>query len=195
MKTITLTRRRFLSSTALSLFGSQWIFAGSQASDDTPRTLRSLSRFSDSLWCFDPVGLHVEPGETIRFIGTRTGITTMTAYHPENENHELRIPEGAQPFDLGYPEEAFFDWRFETEGTYDYFSRFQEILGMVGRIVVGTPGGPGEKAWGYGSREGRNPIYKEILKTAELLNSQEIVRKKELPFPFDDMIPPYPLWD
>ena len=29
----------------------------------------------------------------------------------------------------------------------------------------------------------------------ELLDSQEIVKKKAIPFPFDDMIPDYPLWD
>ncbi len=191
MKIITITRRQFLSAAGLCVAGGRSFL---EAQD--PRTLRSLARLSDSLWYFDPVGLYVTPGETIRFIAARIGgITTLTAYHPQNENRELRIPETARPFDLGYPRRPFFDLKFEVEGTYDYFSKYQEVLGMVGRIVVGRPGGPGEESWGYGGSQGRNPIYKAVLKTAQLLDSQEIVKRKIIPFPFDDMIPEYPLWD
>jgi len=201
MKIINITRRQFFSAAGICVAGRHSFLEAqvglSSSSEQAERpTLRSLSRFSDSLWCFDPVGLYVRPGETLRFIPTRTGgITTVTAYHPQNENRELRIPETAHPFDLGYPREPFFDLKLEVEGTYDYFSKYQELLGMVGRIIVGRPGGPGEKPWGYGSSQGRNPIYDSVLKTAEFLDSQEIVKKKIVPFPFDDMIPEYPLWD
>ena len=199
MKRITVTRRQFLTVAGSSVLGWRQTLAAqagsSQEAEAEKPTLRSLSRFSDSLWCFDPVGLFVRPGETVRFIATRIGITTLTSYHPDNFNHELRIPETAKPFDLGFPEQAFFDWTFEVEGTYDYFSRYQEMLGMVGRIVVGRPGGPGEKPWGYGGAQGRNPIYGAVLTTAKLLNSQEIVRRKAIPFPVDDQAPAYPLWN
>ena len=202
MKIITLTRRQFLSAAGLSVSG--WLYfreaQGGQGPSFQPDeglgdgpTIRSLMRLSDSLWCFDPVGLYVEPGETIRFFNPR--VVTLTAYHPQNENHELRIPETAEPFNLGYLSGPFQDLKLEVEGTYDYFSKFQEMVGMVGRIVVGRPGGPGEKPWGYGGREGRNPIYDAVRKTARLLDSQEIVKRKVIPFPFDDMIPEYPLWD
>ncbi len=197
MKIITITRRRFLAAAGVCVAGGRSFVEAQvgQSWEDKP-TIHSLSRFSDSLWCFDPVGLYVRPGETLRFVAARTGgITTLTSYHPQNENRELRIPEAAKPFDLGYPRRPFFDLKLEVEGTYDYFSKYQEILGMVGRIVVGRPGGPGEKPWGYGGSQGRNPIYESVLKTAELLDSQEIVNKKIIPFPFDDMIPEYPLWD
>jgi len=75
---------------------------------------------------------------------------SVTAFHPSHDNHELRIPEGARPFDSGILIEgdnprARFEWIFEEEGTYDYYSRRQERLGAVGRIVVGSPGGPGEE--------------------------------------------------
>ena len=70
-----------------------------------------------------------------------------------------------------------------------------DLTERLGRIVVGSPGGPGERPWGYGAPQGRNPIYKEILRTARLLDSREIARRKQIPFPFDEMIPPYPLWD
>jgi len=202
MKIITLTRRQFLSAAGVSV--SSWLYLreaqGLQFPNFEPDgglgdgpTIRTLRRLSDSLSCFDPVGLYVEPGETIRVF--KPSVSTLTAYHPQNENRELRIPETAEPFDLGYLSGPFHDLKLEVEGTYDYFSKFHEMIGMVGRIVVGRPGGPGEKPWGYGSSQGRNPIYDSVLKTAELLDSQEIVKKKAIPFPFDDMIPDYPLWD
>lgn len=198
MKIVTISRRQFLSAAGTCVAGGRSLLeaqVGTLEQEEGP-TLRSLSRFSDSLWCFDPVGLYVQPGETLRFVPARTGgITTLTAYHPENDNRELRIPEAAQPFDLGLPRRLFFDLKLTVEGTYDYFSKYQEVLGMVGRIIVGRPGGPGEKPWGYAGSEGSNPIYKATHKTAELLDSQEIMTRKTIPFPFDDMIPEYPLWD
>ena len=202
MTTITLTRRQFLLAAGITTAGERKVRAAqgqnssvpSETAADMP-TIRSLRRFSDSLYCFDPVGLYVQPGEMIRFIPGRSDMTTLSAYHPDNDNHELRIPETAEAFNFGFPERPFFDFVLEAEGTYDYFSKYQEVVGMVGRIVVGRPGGPGERPWGYGGAEGRNPIYKNILKTAALLDSQEIVREKTVPFPFDDMLPPYPLWD
>ncbi len=203
MKIITLTRRQFLLAASTATAGGHNLLTArgrtfsqepETPSDEKP-SIRSIRRFSDSIYCFDPVGLHVQPGETIRFVPGRSDMTTLSAYHPDNDNHELRIPEAAEPFNLGFPTRAFFDFVLDFEGTYDYFSKYQEVIGMVGRIVVGRPGGPGEKPWGYGGAQGRNPIYKGILKTARLLDSREIVRRKIIPYPFDDMIPPYPLWD
>ena len=202
MRTATTTRREFLSAAGRGALivgcfahtsGRPAIIA--QSENTSQPTIRGLLRLSDSLWCFDPVGLYVQPGQTVRFINGSIQMITITAYHPKNDNHELRIPEAAAPFDFGMPERPFYDLTLETEGTYDFFSRYQEVLGMVGRIVVGRPGGPGERPWGYGGKDGRNPIYEAILKTTRLLNSQEIVEKKAIRFPFDDMIPPYPAWD
>ena len=52
---------------------------------------------------------------------------SVTAFHPDNDNHELRIPEGAQPFDSGMlAAMESFQWTFEVEGTYDYFSKHHE---------------------------------------------------------------------
>ena len=80
------------------------------------------------------------------------------------------------------------------EGTYDYFSKYEEWSGMIGRIVVGRPAGPGEKPWGYGNREGRRPIPPEVLKRTELLDSERIVRERSVAFPFERFYLPYPLW-
>ena len=168
---------------------------------DRPESLvYAIWRYVGSVYYFDPIGLYVEPGETVGFVvgGTSGRTPTITAYHPGHDNHELRIPEGANPFDSGNIQrnrrEPAFRWTFEVEGTYDYFSKYQEWSGMIGRIVVGRPDGPGEKPWGYGNREGRRPIPPEVLKRTELLDSERIVRERSVSFPFERFYLPYPLW-
>ncbi len=141
---------------------------------------------------YDPLGLFVEAGQTVSFFSVRAGFSA-TAYHPDNDNHELRIPEQAEPFDSGILWNGeTFDWKFEVEGTYDVYSRNQEMIGAVGRIVVGRPGGPGEKPPGYGSREGWAPMYKEVIRTLELAKSEDIVREKIIPYPAEALRRRYP---
>lgn len=43
---------------------------------------------------FDPVGVFLEPGRTVKWI-CDANVHTTTAYSPTNENHSLRIPEKA----------------------------------------------------------------------------------------------------
>lgn len=89
-----------------------------------------------NVW-FEPVGLRLEPGSTVRWVVDR-GVHTSTAYHPEKGDLPLRIPEGAEPWDSGHlagPGE-FHEQTFRREGVYDYFCRPHEAAGMVGRIVV-----------------------------------------------------------
>jgi plastocyanin len=96
---------------------------------------------------FDPIGLHIEPGETVSF-ELVSGAHSATAYHPDNENaFERRIPEGAPAWDTGVFGDVgtFRNVTFETEGTHDYYCIPHKMVGMVGRIVVGSPGGPAEK--------------------------------------------------
>ena len=158
----------------------------------------AIWRYVGSIYYFDPIGLHVQPGETVGFVvgGASSRNPAIASYHPDNDNHELRIPENAQSFDSGELSRTrrapSFNWTFEVEGTYDYYSKYTEWRGMVGRIVVGKPGGPGENPWGYGNKEGRRPIPPEVLKRTHLMNSQEIVRKKAIAFPFEQFTVPYP---
>lgn len=86
---------------------------------------------------FDPVGLHVTPGTTVRWVRVE-GVHTATAYHPSNGDLPRRIPAGARPWDSGYLTEpgATFEVTLEAEGVYDYFCRPHEAAGMAGRIVV-----------------------------------------------------------
>jgi hypothetical protein len=76
---------------------------------------------------------------------------TTTAYHPRNANHSLRIPQGAEPWDSGFlinPGDRF-EVTLTAEGVYDYFCLPHEAAGMVGRLVVGRPGGPGSLPFDY----------------------------------------------
>ncbi len=85
---------------------------------------------------FDPIGLHVEPGTTLRF-EVAAGAHSATAY-------ESRIPAAASAFDSGVISSGGFEHTFEEPGTYDYYCIPHKSVGMVGRIVVGSPGGPAE---------------------------------------------------
>lgn len=85
---------------------------------------------------FDPVGLHVEPGTTVRF-EIEAGSHSATAYQD-------RIPQSATHFDSETISTGGFEHTFETPGTFDYYCIPHKSMGMVGRIVVGEPGGPAE---------------------------------------------------
>ena len=99
---------------------------------------------------FDPIGLFVEPGTTVRWV-VEADVHTTTAYHPDNDLHALRIPEEAEPWDSGYlinPGDTF-EVTLTAEGVYDYFCAPHELAGMVGRIIVGAPTGPGSLPFDY----------------------------------------------
>jgi plastocyanin len=113
---------------------------------------------------FEPARLRIEPGDTVRWIQV-SGYHSVAAYHPSNGNRELRIPEGAEPWDSGvllgqYPREgSTFEHTFTVGGVYDYFCQPHEAAGMVGRIVVGAPGhGPGTRDFGYAPQRHWKPV-------------------------------------
>jgi hypothetical protein len=91
----------------------------------------------------------IRPGQTIRWVSEGTTHTT-TAYHPKNAQHSLRIPDGALPWDSKYilPGQTF-QVTLTVEGVYDYFCTPHEQAGMVGRIIVGHPAGPGTQLFDY----------------------------------------------
>jgi plastocyanin len=107
---------------------------------------------------FDPLGLLLNPGQTVRWICADNYHTTA-AYHPSNRNHSLRIPRSATPWSsqILAPGEHFAV-TLTAKGTYDYFCTPHEAAGMVGRLIVGHPGGPGSMPfdWFKGTAKGRN---------------------------------------
>jgi len=94
---------------------------------------------------FDPVGILIRPGQTIRWINRDPGNShTATAYHPANFDRPRRMPDGVKPWNSDYllPDETF-SVTFRHPGIYDYYCVPHEHAGMVGRIVVGSPQPPG----------------------------------------------------
>lgn len=144
------SRRDFLKVGGLALAGAGLVPRRLWASV----TVEVIEMRSDALgarvW-FDPIGLYVKPGTTVRWV-VRENVHTTTAYHPRNDHHPLRIPERATPWDSGFLVNpgAHFDVTLTAPGVYDYYCKPHEAAGMVGRIVVGDPG-PGAKRFDYWS--------------------------------------------
>lgn len=143
------TRRDFLTAGALALV-SLAVPIVARATGLVEIQMRSSPR-GEEVW-FDPIGIRIEPGHTVRWVMASPGNPhTTTAYHPRNANHSLRIPEAAAPWDSGFlvkPGDTF-EATLTIEGVYDYFCLPHEAAGMVGRIVVGRPGGPGALPFDY----------------------------------------------
>jgi plastocyanin len=109
-----------------------------------PVEIQMLGDAAGSNVWFDPIGLHVQPGQVIRWVNKDAGNShTSTAYHPTFGNHSLRIPPGAEPWNSEYllPDETF-EIALTIAGVYDYFCIPHEHAGMVGRIIVGHPAFP-----------------------------------------------------
>jgi plastocyanin len=97
---------------------------------------------------FDPIGLHVKPGDTVEWV-LKSGGHSSTSYTSNNPNYDgpRLIPKNAKPWDSGVLDNpgASFSYTFNVQGTYNYYCIPHKTLGMVGRIVCGEPGGPGEQ--------------------------------------------------
>ena len=119
---------------AAGLRGRRWSRSGCAA---TRRAPMSASTRSGSGW---------RPAPTVRWV-VEANVHTATAYHPANGGHPLRIPERRGALGLGLPGGARggFEVTLTAEGVYDYFCAPHEVAGMVGRIIVGRPGGPGTR--------------------------------------------------
>ncbi|KRB30222.1 plastocyanin/azurin family copper-binding protein [Mesorhizobium sp. Root172] len=173
---MTLTRREMLGAggglaAALSLFPlTAW---ASEVVD-----IRMQGRDDGSHVWFDPVGILIKPGQTIRWTNLNPGNShTTTAYNPANFERPLRMPKAAKPWDSDYllPNESF-SVTFTEQGVYDYYCVPHEHAGMVGRIIVGEP-----EAHGWPQLVGANgDLPEEALKafpTIEDIMTKGIVRR------------------
>ncbi|HQU68711.1 MAG TPA: plastocyanin/azurin family copper-binding protein [Albidovulum sp.] len=105
--------------------------------------MRGTAR-GERIW-FEPRGLAVSSGTTIRFLNHDPGNShTATAYHPSVLDRLRRIPKAAAPWDSDFllPGQSF-EVTLTAPGVYDFYCQPHEPMGMVGRIVVGTPETPG----------------------------------------------------
>lgn len=146
-------RRNFLGAGGAVLAGLLLPLSVDASGDVRIRLFRDMD---SGLVGFDPTGLFVEQGTRVIW-ENGPGVHTVTAYHPDNGNRALRIPETAEPWDSGYlmqPGETF-SRRFTVPGVYDYFCIPHERAGMAGRIVVGEATGPGARPYGEAGGESR----------------------------------------
>jgi plastocyanin len=91
---------------------------------------------------FEPVGLLIQPGDTVSFVAD-TPHHTVTAYH-ELQGKEHRVPEGVEPFSSPViPIGQTWEYTFSVPGVYDVWCAPHEPMGMVMRLVVGEVSGPG----------------------------------------------------
>jgi plastocyanin len=141
-------RREFIKNTGIALGAVGLAGCISQDSrggqPSNPSGLTIAMGMVNSRYCFDPIGLFVKPGETVTWVN-ESGAHSTTAYEKGNGPASVtRIPENASPWNSGILNEqgATFEQTFEVEGTYDYFCTPHKFFGMIGRIVVGEPGGP-----------------------------------------------------
>lgn len=132
------TRRNFLTAVGVTAVipGTALGQRAFQQSQHAVHTIQMSSRRGN---VFDPVGLLVQPGDTVVW-NLESGAHSTTAY-------ENRIPESADTWDSGIlsNQGETFSHTFTVEGTYDYYCLPHRSDGMVGRIVVGSPGGPAEE--------------------------------------------------
>lgn len=129
---------------------------------------------------FDPLGIHVEAGQSVRWTNNDPGNShTATAYHPANSDRPRRMPEAAEPWDSGYllPGQSF-SVIFSVAGVYDYYCVPHEMAGMVGRIVVGRPG-PGSWLDQDGAGADLPDIALRALPPVEAILKRGMVRAAE----------------
>ena len=165
-KRLDLDRRTLLASAGAALTTSTIARRARAQSNDVTITMRS-DRLGANVW-FDPIGVRVDPGTTIRW-HLHENVHTATAYHPANGARSLRVPHGAEPWDSGYLVEpgTAFSVTLVAEGVYDYFCLPHEAAGMVGRIIVGAPGGPGARPFDYFERWDPAPGWLPVPEAAQ----------------------------
>jgi len=119
---------------------------------------------------FDPVGLYLKPGDSVTFV-VKSGNHSATAYHQGNTYAETnRIPKDAPAWDSEVRQKGeSYEHTFEAVGTHDYYCIPHKPLGMVGRIIVGKPGGPAE---GSMPPDGAVPKSSRILREESVSHDQ-----------------------
>ena len=118
---------------------------------------------------FDPVGLYLEPGDSVTFI-TKSGNHSATAYHKGNIYAETnRIPKDAAAWGSKVLQKGeSYEHTFEAVGTHDYYCIPHKTLGMIRRIIVEKPGGPAE---GIMPSDGKLPTIGTILRKGSVSHS------------------------
>lgn len=87
---------------------------------------------------FVPAIVNIDVGDTVKW--TNPGaITHSVTFDPAQATTvtDVALPAGVAPFDSGSMEEdVTFSHTFTVKGTYKYFCKYHEAMGMVGTVVV-----------------------------------------------------------
>ncbi len=166
------SRRQFLAGLAGTTLAGGAVVGNAAAAGGKTHTVEMVTGSGN--YYFDPVGLYVEPGDTVKW-HIKAGGHSTTSYSKGNpkDGGVQRIPDGAKGWDSGVIKSGSFKHTFKTKGTYDYYCIPHKDLGMVARIVCGEPGGPAEK----------KEIPDDVGQGA-LPDSKTIVEKKSLSYPY-----------
>ena len=156
------------------LFVAVALGVGAAAAQSEHQVLMHIEEVADRplpVFFFEPVGLHVQPGDTVAFVAASPH-HTATAYHGQHVKSH-RVPEGVEPFSSPIvPVGDTWSYTFTVPGTYDIWCGPHEAYGMAMRIVVGTPGGPAE---GPVTEFGPDGVYgasAAVLSAPELASSR-----------------------
>jgi len=87
---------------------------------------------------FEPAEITVKAGDTVRW-RNQSLIEHSVVCDPAKakDRSSVSLPTGAAPFDSGpFSDGATFEQLFTTPGTYVYFCREHEAMGMVGKVTV-----------------------------------------------------------
>lgn len=133
---------------------------------------------------FEPTGLYVEPGDTVKF-NFATPHHNVNPYHPAL-GYNQRVPDGVPPFSSPILTAGdYWLYTFEREGVYDFMCAPHEVFGMVGRIVVGSATGPGANPVGEapGTERTRPPEFTAGLVLGdEALAPDAVVEQGSVPW-------------
>lgn len=160
-------RRAFLKAGGLALAGlaaPPWLRAVPRPPSSV--TVRMWSDARGAVVGFDPVGLLVTPGTTVRWV-LDGGAHSTTAYHPANGGRALRMPLAAVPWDSGVLVDpgAEFAVTLRVPGVYDYLCLPHEAAGMAGRIVVAAASAAPTTAFPDPAAHGWRPPPEAVLRT------------------------------
>ncbi|RQG90676.1 halocyanin [Natrarchaeobius chitinivorans] len=142
---ITLSRRRLLAASACCGAGTLAGCLATESGDDGGLPMQvTVEMMSQPQPQFEPRLVHIAVGGTVEW-KLHSGDHDATAYHPDTHG-PLRIPETAESW--ASPEltavGSTYERTFEAEGVYDYVDTTavciaHEVVGSVGRIIVGWP--------------------------------------------------------
>ena len=169
-----MNRRQFIAGLAGATVTERAVVGTAAAQGGKTHTVQMVT--SGGSYYFDPVGLYVDPGDTVKWV-IKSGGHSTTSYSPGNpeDGGVNLIPKGAKGWDSGVLQNPgqSFSYTFEAQGTYDYYCIPHKSLGMIARIVCGKPGGPAE---------GNSPP--DNVGEGDIPDSQTIVQAKSLSYPY-----------